>query len=361
MRPMPKQANSPSVSEPDDAPVRVALIGYGLGGSAFHAPLVAATPGLELAAIVTSDAARAAAARSRYPRAPIRDRAERIWRAASDFDVAVISTPNRTHAPLAEAALQAGLHVVVDKPLAPTAAEARRLIEVARERGRLLTVYQNRRWDADFLTLSRLLADDALGTVHRFESRFERWRPELKAGWRQQPDRADAGGVLFDLGAHLIDQALVLFGRPVEVYAELDRRRAGSLVDDDVFVALKHASGAHSHLWMSLLAAGDAPRFRVLGARGAWTKHGLDPQEARLRDGGAVDETLGVEAENDWGELMQDGTVRRTPAERGSWTAFYEGLVHAIRDSAPPPVDAADAVAVLEVIEAARAYAGLDP
>ena len=358
---MPKPVNSPRSSGPDAAPLRVALVGYGLGGSAFHAPLIAATPGLELAAIVTSDADRAAAARSRYPRAPIRDRAERVWRAAGDFDVAVISTPNRTHAPLALAALEAGLHVVVDKPLAPTAAEARRLVEIARERGRVLTVYQNRRWDADFLTLRRLLDEGALGDVHRFESRFERWRPELKPGWRQQPDRADAGGVLFDLGAHLIDQALVLFGRPVEVYAELDRRRAGSLVDDDAFVALKHASGAHSHLWMSLVAAGEAPRFRVLGARGAWTKQGLDPQEARLRDGGAADEMLGVEAEADWGELVQDGVARRTPAERGQWIGFYEGLVRAIRDGAPPPVDAADAVAVLEVIEAARAYAGLDP
>jgi len=335
-------------------PLRVALIGYGLGGSAFHAPFIAGTPGLELAAIVTSDPERAAAARSRYPRAPIRDRPERIWRAAGDYDVAVISTPNRTHVPLAIAALDAGLHVVVDKPLAATAADARALVAHARARDRLLTVYQNRRWDGDFLTIRKLLAEGAIGDVHRFESRFERWRPVPKAGWRQDADPAAAGGVLFDLGAHLIDQALLLFGAAAGVYAEVSRVHPGAVVDDESFVAITHASGVHSHLWMSLAAADDAPRFRVLGGRGAYTKHGLDPQEARLRGGAdPASAVLGSEPPEAWGILTDGNETRGVPTEPGNYGAFYEQLVRAIHDGAPPPVDPSDAVAALEIIERA--------
>lgn len=333
-------------------PLRVALIGYGLGGSAFHAPFIAAADGLDLAAIVTSDPARAAAARSRYPRAPIRDRAERIWRAASDYDVAVISTPNRTHVPLAAAALDAGLHVVVDKPLAATAADARTLIEHARTRGRLLTVFQNRRWDGDFLTLRRLLAEGTLGAVHRFESRFERWRPEIAPGWRQDADPAAAGGVLYDLGSHLIDQALVLFGPPADVYTEVRRIRTGAEVDDESFVAITHASGVRSHLWLSLVAAAAGPRFRVLGSRGAYTKHGVDPQEARLRAGAdPADHDLGIEPADARGILSDGNEERRVPTEAGNYGAFYALLVRAIRDGGPPPVDPADAVHTLEIIE----------
>ncbi|HEX6587404.1 MAG TPA: Gfo/Idh/MocA family oxidoreductase [Longimicrobiales bacterium] len=336
-------------------PLRVALIGYGLGGSAFHAPFIAATDGLELAAIVTSDPARAAAARSRYPRAPIRDRAERVWRSAGDYDVAVIATPNRTHVPLAMAALDAGLHVVVDKPLAATAAEARALIEHARVRERVLTVYQNRRWDGDFLTVRKLIAAGELGDVHRFESRFERWRPELKPGWRQDADPAAAGGVLYDLGAHLIDQALVLFGPVTDVYAEVNRVRAGAEVDDDTFIALTHASGVRSHLWMSLAAAAEGPRFRVLGRRGAFTRHGVDPQEARLRGGAdPARDDLGSEPAAGWGILTDGNEERRVPTEAGDYGAFYTLLVRAIREGGPLPVDPLESVSGLEIIEQAR-------
>ena len=261
----------------------VALVGYGLGGATFHAPFIDATPSLRIAAIVTSDPERAAAARARFPDAEIVPDPGRLRDMADRLDLAVISTPNRTHVPLARAALDAGLHVVVDKPLATTADDARRLIEEARRRDRVLTVYQNRRWDGDFLTLRRLVDEGALGDVHRFESRFERWRPAPKPGWRQEPDPGAAGGLLYDLGPHLIDQALVLFGPVREVHAELDRRRPGARVDDDVFLALTHESGVRSHLWMNVISAAPAPRFRVLGSRATWTKHGLDVQEARLR------------------------------------------------------------------------------
>lgn len=335
--------------------MRVALVGYGLAGSAFHAPVIAAVSGVRLAMVVTGDPIRAAAARDGYPTADVVPTVDAVWERAGELDVAVIASPNRTHVPLALAALDAGLDVVVDKPMAPSVADGLRLLDAADAAGRLLTVYHNRRWDADFLTLRRLLADGALGDVLRFESRFERWRPEPKPGWRQSPDPDDAGGLLFDLGTHLIDQALVLFGPARDVYAELDARRTASAVDDDSFVAIRHGSGTRSHLWLSTVAARVGPRMRVLGTRSAWEKHGLDPQEAALRGGRRPDgQDWGAEPESAHGRLGVGDEVRAVRSEAGDYPAFYRSLVRAIRDGGPPPVDARDAVAVLRVIEAAR-------
>jgi len=248
--------------------------------------LIDAVPGLQLAMVVTGDPDRSAAARGRYPDTEVVPTPDAVWARAGELDVVVIATPNRTHVPLAGAALRAGLHVVVDKPMAVTVASGLQLLDAARAASRLVTVYHNRRWDADFLTLRRLLAEGALGDVLRFESRFERWRPEPKPGWRESPEPGDAGGLLFDLGTHLIDQALVLLGPARHVYAELDVRRPAAAMDDDTFVAIRHESGTRSHLWLSAVAALPGPRMRVLGTRAAWEKHGLDPQEAALRDGG---------------------------------------------------------------------------
>jgi predicted dehydrogenase len=336
-------------------PIRAGLVGYGLGGAAFHAPLIAATPGMRLAAIVTSSPRRAGEARRRFPDARIARSADDLWETAGDLDLVVVASPNRTHVPLARAALAAGLPVVVDKPLAATAAEARDLVEEASRRGILLSVFQNRRWDGDFLTLRRLLAGGALGRVHRFESRFERWRPVPKEGWREHGDPAEAGGILYDLGSHLIDQALVLFGTAATVYAEVDRRRPGVEVDDDVFVALTHASGVRSHLWMSAVAGDHALRMRVLGSEGAYVKHGRDVQEEALRAGAAADAPgWGTEPPERWGRLGAGDEWRTVPTEPGAYPAFYAGIASALREGGPPPVDAADAVQVLRVIEAAH-------
>lgn len=333
--------------------IRVGLIGYGLAGSAFHAPLIATTPGMTLAAVVTSNPERARAASDAYPGVEVVASAG-LWERAAELDLVVVASPNRTHVPLAHGALEAGLAVVVDKPLAATSADARHLVDEARSRGLLLSVFQNRRWDGDFLTLRRLLAEGALGTVHRFESRFERWRPAPKPGWRERGDPADAGGVLFDLGSHLVDQALVLFGPVTHVYAEIDRRRPGVEVDDDAFVALTHASGVRSHLWTSLVAAAENGRMRVLGSRAAYVKQGLDVQEAALRGGDRPGPGWGSEPPERWGRLGAGDEWHPVPTERGDYPAFYAGIAAALRTGAPPPVDPADAVAVLEIIEAAR-------
>ena len=336
------------------SPLRVGLIGYGLAGEAFHAPLIAATPALELDVIVTSDPTRQRAARNRHPGAEVVSSADELWQRAAGLDVAVIATPNRTHVPLALAALEAGLHVVVDKPMARTAAECRLLIDAARARGRALTVFQNRRWDGDFLTLRQLLADGALGEPLRFESRFERWRTMPKPGWRERAAPDEAGGILYDLGSHLIDQALVLFGPVAGVYAEIERRRPQAEVDDDVFLALRHESGVISHLYMSAVAALPAPRMRLLGSRAAYVKRGMDVQEAALRGGARADTAQwGVEPESAWGELGAGENVQRVPTQPGAYPRFYELLADSLRTGTSPPVDAADAAAVVDVIERA--------
>jgi predicted dehydrogenase len=337
------------------SPARVALLGYGLAGSAFHAPFIASTPGLRLAAIVTRNEERRAKALHDHPAVSVLGGAEDVWRRADELELVVVAAPNRAHVALARSALEAGLPVVVDKPLAASAAEGRALVDEARRRGLMLTVFHNRRWDGDFLTLRSLLDRGSLGNVFRFESRFERWRPELGGGWRELAAAEEAGGVLFDLGSHLVDQALQLFGPPEAVYAELDARREGARVDDDVFVAIEHASGAHSHLWMSAVAAQQAPRFRVLGDRAGYTKHGLDVQEDALRAGHSPSEDRwGEESEERWGRLGVDGDLRAVPTLPGSYGTFYEAVATSLRDGTPPPVDPNDAVAVLDVLEAAR-------
>jgi predicted dehydrogenase len=340
-------------------PLRVALLGYGLAGEAFHAPLVAATPGLELATVVTSNEERAARVRGRHPAAAVVASADEVWRRAEDHDLAVVAAPNRFHVPLALAAVEAGLPVVVDKPLAASVADARRLEEAAARAGVMLAVFQNRRWDGDFLTVRRLLEEGALGGVLRFESRFERWRPTVRAkDWRERAEPEEAGGVLFDLGSHLIDQAVVLLGPATVAYAEVQRRRSVAAADDDAFVALAHASGVRSHLWMSQAAAQPGPRMRVLGSEAAYVKWGLDVQEAALRAGERPDAPgFGREPPEAWGTLGSEDGSRPVETEPGHYLAFYVGVERALRDGAPPPVTAAEAIGGLELIEAARAMA----
>ncbi|MBO1334286.1 Gfo/Idh/MocA family oxidoreductase [Streptomyces sp. VRA16 Mangrove soil] len=344
------------------SPLRVGLIGYGLAGSVFHAPLIAATEGLALDTVVTSNPERQAQATAEFG-AGLRFVAspDDLWERAGELDLIVIASPNKTHVPLATAALKAGLPVVVDKPVAGTAAEARELAALAEERGLLLSVFQNRRWDNDFLTLKALLDGGELGGVYRFESRFERWRPQLKGGWRESGNPEEIGGLLYDLGSHVVDQALVLFGRAVSVYAESDVRRAGAQADDDTFIAITHENGVRSHLYVSSTTAQLGPRFRVLGSQAGYVKYGLDPQEAALREGKRprAGEPWGVECESMWGrvgsgESPATGGGRPRPTVDGDYPAYYAAVAAALRDGAPNPVPATQAADALDVLEAAR-------
>ncbi|XCM32062.1 Gfo/Idh/MocA family oxidoreductase [Streptomyces parvus] len=350
--------NAPAAS---GAPLRVALVGYGLAGSVFHAPLVSATDGLVLDTVVTSNEERRAEARAAHPNVRFAASPDELWERADELDLVVIASPNKTHVPLATAALKAGLPVVVDKPIAGTAAEARELAALAEERGLLLSVFQNRRWDNDFRTLAALIADGELGEVQRFESRFERWRPQLKGGWRESGDPDEIGGLLYDLGSHVVDQALVLFGPAVQVYAESDVRRPGAAADDDTFIAITHENGVRSHLYVSATTAQLGPRFRVLGSAAGYVKYGLDPQEAALREGlrPVAGEPWGDEVEQMWGRvgsgespLTGGGTPVRTLP--GDYPAYYAAVAAAIRGTGDNPVTALQAAAALDVLEAAR-------
>lgn len=339
------------------------MLGYGLAGAVFHAPLIASVAGMEVAAIVTANSERQARARRDYPTARVLSSADAIFADPQAIDLVVVATPNNSHLSLGLAAIQAGLPVVIDKPFAPTSADASQLIEAASAAGVPLTVFQNRRWDSDFRTLQALLAAGALGEIVRFESRYERYRPTVNVqAWRERAAPDEAGGLLFDLGAHLIDQALHLLGNPVTIYAESDARRPGAQVDDDTFVALRFANGAVAHLWMSVLVRQNAPRFRVVGTQGLYEKYGLDPQEDMLRVGGRPgDEGWGQEPESIWGHLYTDagavsvaGVARSLP---GSYETFYLMVRDALRSGGPLPVDARDALKTIQVIEAARASA----
>ena len=339
----------------DSSPLRVALIGFGAAGTYFHAPFIACTPALRLAAIVTRDPGRAAQARAEYPGAETLQTADDVWAKRDAFDLVVVAAPNRAHVSLATAAIEAGLPVVVDKPLAVTSREARAVVALARARRVPLTVFQNRRFDGDFRTLQSLIDKGTLGDPLRFESRFERWRLAPKPGWRQSSDPEDGGGLLMDLGSHLIDQAIHLFGKPVAVYAELDRRRPGAEVDDDTFVALTHANGVRSHLWMNVVASQLGPRFRMLGSQASFVKFGLDLQEDLLRDGQRpVNQQWGDEPADRWGTVGAGDDTRSVTTLNGHYGRFYAGVAAALRDGVPMPVDPDDACVVLDVIEAAR-------
>lgn len=349
-----------SASSSSRETLRVGVIGYGLAGSVFHAPLVASTPGMTVSDIVTANPDRQAQARHDYPEAVIHATPEAMLADPAGLDLVVVAAPNRAHVALGIAAMEAGLPVVVDKPVAPSSAEAQRLLDTSRRTGKLFTVFQNRRWDNDFLTVRRLIAADALGPVVRFESRFERYRPAVRPdAWRERPEPEEAGGLLFDLGAHLIDQARVLFGQPVSVYAESDLRRPGVQVDDDTFIALRFPGGQVAHLWASVIPRQPGPRMRVVGMRGIYEKQHLDPQEDDLVAGARPgDPGWGEEPRERWGRLVGevgglpiDGTVETVP---GSYESFYALMRDAIVAGGPLPVDPADSIASLRIIESAR-------
>jgi predicted dehydrogenase len=324
---------------------RIGLVGYGSGGRIFHAPLLASANGVEFAGVVTRSAERRAELAQGHPGVPAYDSLADL--AAAGVEAVTISTPAATHAQLAREAVALGLAVVVDKPFALDAEAAREVTTLAAEAGVLLSVYQNRRWDSDLLTLQRLIAEGALGEIRRFESRFERWSPD-----REPP--AAGGGTLLDFGAHLVDQAHLLFGPSTRVYAEM---RGDGDLDDDVFVALHHAGGVESHLWGSWRQAAPGPRLRVSGSTGTYIVDGIDGQEAVLKAGRSpadLGDRWGVEPEHTWGRLYRGATGAPVRSERGRWDSYYPAFAAAVRGEGPLPVDPWDSVRNMDILDAAR-------
>lgn len=324
-------------------PLRVGLLGYGLAGRVVHAPLLRADPGWAVTHVSTGDPDRARQAAADLPGVRVVPDAAALLACAGELDVVVVATPNALHVPLAVAALDRGLAVVVDKPLAVTAADAESVVAHARLRGRPLSVFHNRRWDSDTLTARSLLDGGVLGQVHRLESRFTRFRPQVVPRWRED---AVGGGVLLDLGTHLVDQATELLGPVASVHAQIGLRRPGVVADDDDVLALTHASGAHSLLWVSAVAPWPGPRLVLQGSRAGWVVQDLDGQEAAAR--------LGIPVPPEPPGTLWDETGPRGIASLpGDWGAFYRGFAAAVHGDGPVPVDPADGVRVLEVLEAA--------
>jgi predicted dehydrogenase len=330
-----------------DTPLKVALVGYGFVGKVFHAPLIQATPGLALHTVVSRDAEKVHAD---WPDVAVTPDADAVFSDAR-IDLVVIASPNGTHAPLAIAALAQGKHVVVDKPFTVTLQEAHEVIAAADSANRLVSVFQNRRWDADFLTVQRLIADGELGRVAEFHSHFDRFRPVVQDRWRERDE--PGGGLWYDLGPHLLDQAVQLFGLPQAVNADIARLRDGAKAPDYFDVTLRYP-GHRAILHASALVAGNGLRFAVHGTQGSYLKHGLDVQEDQLR-AGVVPGTDGWGVDTRAGELVQEREGRLVAAvahaEVGDYRRYYAGMRDAIQLGHPVPVTPQQALDVMRLIE----------
>lgn len=327
--------------------IRVGVIGYGYASKTFHAPLIAGTAGMALAAISSSDESKV---KADWPNVDVVADPKRLFN-DPNIDLIVIPTPNDTHFPLAKAALEAGKHVVVDKPFTVTLSQARELDALARSYGRLLSVFHNRRWDSDFLTLKALLADGALGEVAYFESHFDRFRPQVRDRWREQG--GPGSGIWYDLAPHLLDQAINLFGLPVSLTVDLAQLRPGAQ-STDYFHAVLTYPQRRVVLHGTLLAAAESARYILHGTRGSYVKYGLDPQEERLKSGARL-------PQEDWGYDMRDGVLTRIDGETrkeetwltlpGNYPAYYAAIRDALMGGGENPVPASQAIRIMELIE----------
>jgi scyllo-inositol 2-dehydrogenase (NADP+) len=336
-----------------EAPLRVLIFGYGFAGAWIHDPLIRSVPELEVAAVVTSNQERQQLARTRHPEIKVFGSPDDALREV-EADIAVVASPNRYHVELALGSIERGMAVVIDKPVANNASETRYLIEQATRSGRTLTVFHNRRWDGDYLTVRELMAQGRLGEIHTLTSRFDRWVPDPKMGWRDEsPD--SGGGLLLDLGSHLVDQAIRALGPVHSVYADLQTLHPERRSDDWMFVSLLHLSGAHSHLHASALEGYPSLRYHISGSEGSFVKHGKDIQEERLLAGTipSPGET-GNEPRDMWGRIHRGEQVESVETIPGDWSAFYRLLVAHLTDRGPIPVAPNEVLEVMTVLDAAR-------
>jgi predicted dehydrogenase len=333
--------------------LRAGLVGFGMAGRVFHAPLISSVDGLELAAVVERHGNGAA---QRYPGVTTYRTLEELL-ADSSINLVVVATPSGTHFEVAKQVLAAGKDAVVDKPVSVTSKEIAELVELSRAKQKLLMPFHNRRWDGDFLTVQKLLHEHQLGRIVHLESRFDRWNPgATRRPWKDDPGQG--GGVLLDLGTHLVDQALVLCGKPLGVSAEVLRERDGEGSDDAFTIRLRYER-CFVALGANALSAPAGARFHVRGTRGNFRKKGLDPQEAALNKITRITaDDWGHELSTEWGLLYVDveaGMVSRPVATvAGDYRNFYAGVRDALNGQAPPPVAATDAWRVAQILEWAR-------
>ena len=336
--------------------IATGLIGFGMGGQVFHGPLLAGDGNFALKSVSGSRFSEFSGA---YPGTAPASSEQIIEDKA--IELVVITTPNATHGTLARSALQAGKHVVVDKPFCLSSGEAQQLVELARERGLLLSVFHNRRWDGDFLTLKQLLRDGTLGTMVSLESNFDRYRIAIRDSWKETQE--EGGGLLWDIGAHLVDQAVELFGAPAGWSGDFRRTRPGAQTPDDIEIRLDYSAALRVTLRAAMVRARPGPRFVVHGLNGSYVKFGKDPQEKDLQSGKALNATdWGREDPAHWGSLLlaqADGIdERRQPTLAGAYPSFYRGIAEAIRNGTAPPVDPASVVPVIRILEDLAQQAG---
>ena len=338
--------------------IDVGLIGFGLGGKAFHAPVIAAVEGLRLAAVLQRHENTAAEI---YPGVKIVRTIEEMLSIES-IKLVAISTPNDSHYSCVKACLEAGRDVVVDKPFTTTLTEAKELAELTRKRGRLLTVYQERRLDGDFATLKKLIANGELGRPVHYEETFDRCRAQVRDSWKEKV--GPGCGVFWDLAPHLIDHALVLFGEPEALLADLRLERDGARNVDAFDVTFYYASGFRAVMSSSTLAPVARPHFRVRGTRGEFIKQGLDPQEALLRAGQAMGgPSWGLEKPEEWGTLSvvegeQKILPRKVESARGDYRAFYENVRDVMLRKTKPLVTLDEALRVMYALELSEVSSG---
>jgi predicted dehydrogenase len=314
--------------------INVGLIGFGLAGRCFHAPVIRAVDGLNLAAILQRTGDSAA---QLFPEARTVRTLDGLL-AIDSLQLIVIATPNQAHFTLAKGCLEAGRHVIVDKPFTTTVAEAGELVQLAKSRHRLLTAYHNRRFDADFQALRQVIVSGELGRIVRFENTYDRFRPGAKPGaWREQP--VPGSGVLFDVAPHLIDQAFMLLGEPVAITADIRTERQGFATDDAFDLLLRYSEGTRALLRATMLASTTRARFLLFGEKGSYLKRDFDPLEMELRQGHvpAVKDSWMLEAPENWGELVlvqgETRTTRKIPSV-GDWRDFYANVRDAILGTA---------------------------
>jgi predicted dehydrogenase len=324
--------------------IKVGVVGFGLAGKVFHAPFIRMVEGFELTAIMR----RSGEADPKYPGVQfVRTLNELL--AIPDMQLIVVATPNDTHVPIATQALEAGKHVVIDKPFTPTLREAEQLVAHAKRQKRIVTVFQNRRWDGDFLTVRKIMNEGSLGRVVIYESHFDRFRPSLRGSWHEKPILGM--GLMFDLAPHLIDQALVLFGTPDALSADLRKERDGTQVDD-AFDITFHYPRMRAFLRASAVTAAPGPRYWICGTAGAYSKYGLDPQEDAMKAGG--DPTApgwGREPEDMWGELTTADSTATVPTIPGNYRPYYENVRDAILGRAEIAVNPEQALNVMRALD----------